>query len=303
MATETASFTLPTGRVIEYATTAPSSGDSGPGAPTVLLANSLCSPLTTWDRVVPRLAALGFRVLRYSPPGHGGSTAPKDLSSTTFDSLADDVRQLLAHLNVAQLHAWIGVSMGAATGVVFAARNPGVVARLVVCDTISCSPANAGTPDVFAPRVEAVRADADPDGGGMRALVEGTLERWFGRAWLDANPAEAERLRAALRTTSADGFETCCAALRSPTFDLRPLAADAGRGVTEGALLLVGENDAGLPQSMEELRRGIEAGVREGKKGDGDAVVELKVIKDAGHVCYVDGFEQFCEVVTGFLSR
>ncbi|RYP76418.1 hypothetical protein DL771_001857 [Monosporascus sp. 5C6A] len=292
MSTETALFTLPSGRVMRYAITASSSSADGP---TVILSNSLCAPLQTWDHVVPVLASKGFRVLRYDPPGHGGSSVPQDLASTTFDWLADDVRHLLRHVGIPKLHAWIGVSMGAATGIVFAARHPGIISRLVACDTISCSPVNAGTADVFGPRVDAAR-----QAGNMDAIVEGTLERWFGRGWMEENPSETARMRQAMRETSVDGFETCCAALRSKSFDLRPLLEDAGRGV-ESALLLVGEKDANLPESMKELRQGIEDGIR--KSSNPDASVDLKVIKGAGHVCYIDGFEQFQEIVTDFLKE
>ena len=293
MATQAALFTLPSGRAIQYGITEPSSS-GGPDSPTIILSNSLTSPFTSWDHVVPVLTSKGFRVLRHNQPGHGGSSVPQDLSSTTFDSMAEDVHQLLAHLGISKLFAWIGVSMGAATGIVFAARYPGIVSRLIPCDTISCSPVNAGAADVFAPRVAAAR-----QAGNMEAIIGGTLERWFGPEWIKENPSEATRMRELMGQTSIDGFETCCAALSNKSFDLHPLLEDAGKGV-ERALLLVGEKDANLPETMEELRRGIEKGI---KSGDSNASVELKVIKDAGHVCYVDGFEQFCKVVTEYLGQ
>ncbi|KAK7750673.1 hypothetical protein SLS62_007373 [Diatrype stigma] len=295
MSTKVASFTLPFGRVIQYGITEPSSASSSIAeGSTIILSNSLCSTFASWDHVVPVLASKGFRVLRYNQPGHGGSGVAEDLSSTTFDSLADDVRQLLAHLGISKLFAWIGVSMGAATSIVFAARYPGIVARLIPCDTISCSPANAGTADVFAPRVASAR-----EAGNMDAIVEGSLGRWFGGAWMGDHPAETARMRQLMRETSIAGFETCCAALSSKSFDLRPLLEDAGKGV-ERALLLVGEKDANLPETMEELRQGIERGA---KNSNPSASVELKVIKGAGHVCYVDGFDQFCKVITEYLAE
>lgn len=295
MSTKVASFALPSGRVIQYGITEPSSASSSSAveSSTIILSNSLCSPFTSWDHVVPVLTSKGFRVLRYNQPGHSGSGVAEDLSSTTFDSLADDVRQLLAHLGISKLFAWIGVSMGAATSIVFAARYPGIVARLIPCDTISCSPVNAGTADVFAPRVASAR-----QAGNMEAIVEGSLERWFGPSWMGDHPAETARMRQLMRETTIDGFDTCCAALSSQSFDLRPLLEDAGKGV-ERALLLVGEKDANLPEAMEELRRGIEAGI---KISNPSASVELKVVKDAGHVCYVDGFEQFCNIITEYLA-
>ncbi|KAI1814395.1 alpha/beta-hydrolase [Poronia punctata] len=293
MTTKSYSLSLADSRVLSYAITSSSSSKNDTSSnPYILLSNSLCTPYPLWDNVVPRLTDLGFNVLRYDQPGHGASTAPpKDLSSTTFDSMAADVHALLQHLDIRELHAWIGVSMGAATAVVFAAKYPGIVGKLVVCDTILSSPVNAGSADIFTSRVEAAR-----EAGNLDATIEETLGRWFSRDWLDGNLEERERMRGVMRGTTVDGFETCCAALRSETFDLRRVMKMAGEGVGE-ALLIVGGNDANLPEVMEELRKGIESGLK-GKGRDG---VLMKVVDNAGHVPFVDGFEQFMEHVTPFL--
>ncbi|RYP00243.1 hypothetical protein DL764_006579 [Monosporascus ibericus] len=290
MSTETTLFMFPSGRVMKYAITA-SSADG----PTVILSNLLCAPLQSWDHVVPVLASKGFRVLRYDLPGHGGSSVAQDLSSTTFDSLADDVRHLLRHVGNPETPCLDRRQHGCRDGHRVHARHPSVISRLVACDTISFSRVNAETADVFGRRVAAARKT-----GNMDAIVKGTLERWFGRGWMGENPSETARMRQAMRETSIDGFETCCAALRNTSLHLRPLLEHAGRGV-ESALLLVGEKDANLPESMKGLRQGIEDGIR--KSSNPDASVDLKVIKGAGHVCYINGFGQFQETVTDFLKE
>ncbi|KAI1367261.1 Alpha/Beta hydrolase protein [Xylaria arbuscula] len=290
--TQGASLQLASGRALSYAVTSPSSGG---GEPFLLLASPLCTTFAVWDPVVPHLTALGFNVLRYDPPGHGSSGVPSDLSSTTFDSMAQDVRDLLTHLNIQKIHTWIGDSLGAATSIVFAAKYPGIVERLFSCCTITSSPINTGTADIFAPRVAAAR-----EAGNLHSGIEETLGRWFHREWLETHPDEAGRMRKLMRDTTVDGFETCCAALRSPTFDIRPLAAEAGKNV-DSALLLVGEKDAALTQVMEELRKGIETGLRS-KNGEA-ASVEMKVVRGGGHVPFIDGFESFMEHVTPFLGK
>ncbi|KAL2206872.1 alpha/beta-hydrolase [Sarocladium strictum] len=262
-------------------------------APVVLLSNSLTAPFTCWDHVVEQLNQKGFRTLRYDQPGHGESSVPEPLDSNTFDSMATDVHHLLQSLSIEKLHGWIGVSMGAATGIQFVTKYPGVVERLIICDTISSSPVNAGTDDLFAPRVQAAR-----NAGNMDSLIEGTLKRWFGDAWIEANPEEADRMRKLMLRTSIDGFETCCHALRSKTFDLRPLFGKVGAGVDK-ALCVVGENDANLPETMETMRQEIEKGFQAAGKSQ---KVQLKLIKKAGHVCFVDGFDQFVKDVLPFLE-
>jgi 3-oxoadipate enol-lactonase len=281
-----ASFmTLPDGRKLSYDV-------SGPvDAPVVLLSNSLMTNFTVWDSFVDELLSRGFRVLRYNQPGHGTSSAPQDLSSTTFLTLSADIAKLIAELKIHKIHAWIGISMGAALGAYFVTQNPGVVQKLVMADTITSSPSNAGIPDVFAQRVELAQTDSN----AIAKLTEGTLERWFSAEWMKANPAETQRMRQLMTTTTKEGFITCCHALRDASFDLRPLFRRIGSSV-ESALLVVGELDANLPTTMEIMRQEIQAGF--GQKTQ----VPLIVIPKAGHVPVVDGREQFTQEVLKFIA-
>ncbi|KAF2972392.1 hypothetical protein GQX73_g1103 [Xylaria multiplex] len=264
-------------------------------APPILLSNPLGTTLAVWDHVVPQLLAMGFNVLRYDHPGHGESDVPQDLSSTTFESLADDVHHLLRHLSVPILFAWIGVSLGAATSIVFTMKYPRMVENLIVCDTISCSPINEGAVDYFQPRLDAIRK-----AGNLDAYIGETLNRWFGRPWLDANPNEEIRMRDLMHDVSVAGIVTCCSALRSQSFDLRGWASAAG-GHVNHAQLLIGQKDTALRQSMEELRRDIEGGLRN-KTGDNYQVVFLEDVENAGHVCFIDGLDSFMHRLRDFLQ-
>ncbi|TQN66605.1 3-oxoadipate enol-lactonase 1 [Colletotrichum shisoi] len=279
-------LTLPGGRILSYDLSGPDS------KPVVLLANSLSAPFTLWDRVVKVLHDNGFRTLRFDQPGHGKSSAPAGLD-TEFESIADDVHFLVTSLRVEKLFAWVGVSMGAATSFYFVTKYPGLVHKVAICDTISSSPKLAGVEDAFGPR-----AKAAGEAGDMREQVEQTMDRWFGADWIKANPDEAGRARAIMNQTTVEGFQTCCHALRSDRFDIRPLYERVGSGVDE-ALLVVGEKDANLPQAMKEMRDKVETGFRAAGK---DNKIELKVIAKAGHVPFVDSFEQFTEVILGYLK-
>jgi len=297
-------FTLPSGRPISYEFTY----KTEPSRPTILLSNSLAAHLSFWDRVVAALHDAGFRVIRYDHPGHGRSGVPSDLSSTTFDSLAEDVYTLLTSSDITRwfagvnspasltpsLHAWIGVSMGAALGVVFAVRHPGMIRNLLICDTIACSPSNAGAPDAFTPRVAAAR-----EAGSMDRAVEETMGRWFGAEWIAANPDEAARVRNLMRKTSVDGFETCIAALKSDTFDIRPMVGKLAQCV-EHVRLVVGERDADLPEKMAQMRHQVQKGFEAAGK---DEKVELVVVPKAGHVPFIDGYDDYIKAVLPFLQR
>lgn len=294
---------LPEGRQIAYELTFPTE----PQRPTVILSNSLASQYRFWDDVVQLLHDAGFRVLRYDHPGHGQSTAPKDLNSTTFQSLAEDVYHLVTSKEITSsfaghhqpgtlnplLHAWIGVSMGAAVGIYYSVQYPGMVKNLVICDTILSSPINAGGEDVFTPRVKAARKDGD-----IKKTAQQTMERWFGDDWISAHPERAEKLLRLMHTSTLDGYETCIAALRSTSFDLRPLAPKMA-GCVEHVLVVVGEKDADLPAKMKDLQKGIQGGFDESGK---DETAGFVVIPKAGHLCFVDNLEDFQKAVMPFIS-
>jgi pimeloyl-ACP methyl ester carboxylesterase len=260
----------------------------------IILSNSLLAPLQVWDHFVKVLNNNGYHTLRYDQPGHGGSSAPKDLNSTTFDSIAEDVHHLLNTLGINKVYSWVGVSMGASAGIYYATKYPNVIRKLAICDTISSSPVNAGTEDAFGPRVAAAR-----EAGNLESTIESTLERWFGQKWMDKNPEETRRMRTLMSGTTIDGFETCCNALRSDTYDLRPRFSKIGASVDD-AICIVGENDANLPQTMADMRGEIQKGFQAVQK---DTKVDLVVIKNAGHVSFVDGFEQFVRELDSWLAR
>ncbi|CZR63979.1 related to 3-oxoadipate enol-lactonase II [Phialocephala subalpina] len=286
--------TLRDGRQLSYHLSGPDQSASTKG-PIILLSNSLCTPYHMWHHFVPRLHELNFQVLQYNQIGHGESTVdPSTVDDTTFDTLADDVKQLLDSLKIQKLHAWVGISMGAATGIVFCAQNPGLVERLVICDTISCSPSALGAGDPFGPRVDAARS-----AGNLEATIEQTLARWFWEDWRKSHGEELHWMRSLMSKTKVEGFVACCAALRKMSFDLRPLFGKLGTSVDE-ILLVVGELDADLPQTMAIMRDGIQQGFEAAGKTD---EVRLAIIKGAGHVSVVDGLEEYASVVTSFLTK
>lgn len=280
-------FTLPDSRTLAYALdTTPKDG------PLVILSNPLCASFSLWDHVVKVLNENGFRTLRYDQPGHGGSSAPNNMDAT-FDSMADDVHHLLEALEIKRVESWVGISMGASTGIYFTTKFPNTVSKLVICDTISSSPVNAGVEDLFVQRVAAAR-----EAGNLDTTIQATMERWFGKGWLMRNPEEAQRVQTLMSGTTLDGFETCCNALSSKTFDLRPLLGKIGESVDD-AVVIAGQNDASLPQVMAEMRSKIDEGFKAAGK---EKLIYLFVIRDSGHVCFIDGLEQFAHTILTWLT-
>ena len=104
------------------------------------MSHSLACNLHMWD---PQMAALTgkFKVLRFDTRGHGQSSAPA--GEYTLEQLADDVKGLLDALKIKQTH-WVGLSMGGMIGQAFALKYPGVFQSMVLADTTSRRPPNAG---------------------------------------------------------------------------------------------------------------------------------------------------------------
>jgi 3-oxoadipate enol-lactonase len=288
---QTSSVPLRDGRVLGYRLSRPSGAEDN--GRIVLLSNSLMAPYRMWDNFVSHLLSNSLSVLCYDQIGHGSSSVnASTVEETTFQTLATDVQELLHALKITVLYAWVGCSMGAATGLIFSVQNPGRVRRLVLCDTISSSPAAAGSPDVFEARVQAAKKE-----GNLDVLVESTLDRWFSKEWQVQNESEVQRMRGIMKTTKVEGFVACCRALQDKDFDLRPFAHKVGSAV-ERAMIVVGELDANLPDTMADLKKQIDESF---KQAGNNSQAEWALIKRAGHVCVIDGFEDYKTAVTSFL--
>ena len=138
----------------------------GTGRPVVLL-HPVGLDLTFLQPLVALLASR-CRVMRMDLRGHGRS--PLMPLARGLEDFADDVHETLVHKGFAPC-ALVGFSFGGMVAQTLALRHPGDVDALVAC---AC-------PGSLAPENRAIaRARGDEaEGGGMRAVLEATLERWF----------------------------------------------------------------------------------------------------------------------------
>jgi 3-oxoadipate enol-lactonase len=255
--------TLPGGRRLFYRFDGPED------APVVLFSNSLGTDHAMWDGLVPTLTSR-FRVLRYDTRGHGRSDAPA--GEYRMDDLADDVLALLDEAGVEQVR-FCGLSMGGAIGQRLAAVAPERVVQLVLANT----GATFGGSEVWRSRIDTVRA------GGMVAVVDGVIERWFTPGFVARAPEAVAPVRAMLLETPADGYVGCCAALRDT--DYRPLAP----AISAPTLVIGGAHDqATPPECSEELASGVR-GAR-------------LVMLDAAHLSVIEQPAAFAAALAGFLE-
>lgn len=202
--------------------------------PWVTLSHSLACRLEMWDEEVKRLSK-HFTVLAYDSRGHGETSAPA--IPYTLDMIADDIKGLFDHLGIERSH-WIGLSMGGVFGLAAALRYPGIFESMVLADT-SSKLSDEGIA-AFKDRVAKVRA------GGMEAMVEPTLKRWFKDSFRAGSPKLMARVAHWIRTTPPDGYIGCSAAI--PTIDATRRLGE----ITVPCMVIVGADDIAMPPVMAE---------------------------------------------------
>ena len=242
------------------------------GAPVVVLSHSLSSSLVMWE---PQMAALTsrFRVLRYDTRGHGDTEAPE--GNYTLEQLGQDALALMDALGFEKVH-WVGLSMGGMIGQYLALHHAERLLSLVLCDTAAAI-SEEGRPQ-FLERSNTAREK------GMQALVEGTLDRWFTRPYLDGNPPDVQPIRHQILNTAVNGYLGCSHAIQE--LDYLPRLHE----IRLSTLIIVGEEDPGTPVAAAES-------MHEKIEGSG-----LVVLPSAKHLSNIEQAEAFNDALTAFLT-
>jgi len=225
--------------------------DGPADGPVWVFANALGTDLRVWDPLAPGLA--GKRLVRYDKRGHGLS----ELTPGPYEmaGLADDLAAILDALALKSAVV-VGLSIGGMIALALAAPRPDLVRGLVLMDTAP----RIGTAPMWQERIKAVEA------GGVGALAEGTMTRWFPEAFRRDRADEVALWRTMLERTPAAGYAACCAAIRDA--DLEAAAA----AVAVPTLCVVGEHDGSTPP---DVVRGMASAI---------PGADFELIPDAGHL-------------------
>ncbi len=240
--------------------------DEGAGRP-VLFVNSLGTDLRVWDDVVARLPD-GLRLIRYDKRGHGLSSCPP--APYAMGALVTDAERLLDHLDVREAMV-VGLSIGGMIAQGLAVKRPDLVRALVLSNTA----ARIGTPDLWEERIAAVRA------GGIAALSDGILERWFAAPFRKSEAFPA--WRAMLERQPVEGYVGCCAAISGSDF----MTTTAGLRLP--ALAIAGSEDGSTPPDLVRETAALIPGAR------------FELIRGAGHLPCVEAPEAYYGILTQFL--
>jgi 3-oxoadipate enol-lactonase len=198
---------------------------AGREVPVLLLGPSLGSSGAMWAPQVPVLAR-HLRVVRFDHRGHGRSPVPP--GPYTVADLGRDVLALMDHLGIARAH-YAGLSLGGMVGMWLAAHAPARIDRLALLCTAAHLPPAQGWLD----RAAAVRA------GGLAAVADAVLARWFTPEFTDTQP-----YRQMLLATPAEGYAACCEAIAE--LDLRPVLGT----IAAPTLVIAGEQDPATPPEL-----------------------------------------------------
>lgn len=243
--------------------------DGPHGAPAVLLLNSLGCTTRMWSPLVARLAT-DHRVVRFDSRGHGGSAAPP--GPYALDDLERDALGVLDALDL-DTAAVVGVSMGGLVALALAVDHPRRVTRLVVAN----SAARIGSAQSWAQRAAAARA------GGMHAIADAVIERFFTPDFRLSNPDLVTRFRADLLTADPLGYAACCDALGGA--DVGDKLAD----VRAATLVVAGADDVATPVAQSTQLAESIAGSK-------------FVVLPGGHLALVEHAPEFADVVERFLA-
>ena len=243
----------------------------GCGAP-VVLSHALGLDLHMWDDLAAALAPT-HELLRYDHRGHGGSAVPA--GPYTMDDLVDDAARLIREWGRGPV-GWVGLSMGGMVGQGLAIRHPELLRGLVLANTAAQYPASAQS--AWTQRIVAVES------GGLQAIADMVMERYFHAAFRTANPElVAEARRSLLRTQTAGYVAACHAVAAVDWLDRLPQVACP-------TLVIAGKLDVGAPVAFSEAIAQRIAGSK------------LVVFDEASHLSVAEQPAQFTQAVRDFLA-
>ncbi|MEM9146792.1 MAG: 3-oxoadipate enol-lactonase [Pseudomonadota bacterium] len=244
--------------------------DEGGTGPALVFSNSLSTDFRIWEPLLPYLPA-GWRVLRYDKRGHGLSDCPP--GPWTIEDHMRDLAGLMDAVGITRA-VICGLSVGGMIAQSLAAARPDLVRALILCDT----GAKIGSAEIWNARIAAVR-----EGGGMHAVVDATMERWFTAAFRN-DPARVSPWRNMVAATRAEGYIATGEAIRDA--DLTASTA----ALRLPCLAICGDEDRATPPDLVRATAALIPNSR------------YETIERAGHIPNVERPERLGALITEFMA-
>lgn len=245
--------------------------ESGPkDGPVVVFAHALGTDLTMWDAMLPYLPDT-LRLVRLDMRGHGQSPCPD--GPYPMGNLVEDAARALDRLGV-KACVFVGLSIGGIIAQGLAAERLDLVRGLVLSNTAT----KIATPAIWRDRIEEVRR------GGIEAIADATLERWFSRATLRTHPDRVANVRARLLATPLKGYLGAMEAIAET--DLYESTAR----LRLPTLVIAGSEDGSTPADLVRETAGLIPGA------------QFELIRGTGHLPPVERPEEVARLLTTFLT-
>ena len=241
--------------------------DGDPAGPPVVFANGLGFDLRLWDRLLPLLPP-SLRLIRYDKRGHGLSSCPPGPYS--MGALVADAERLLDHIGVRDC-VFVGLSIGGMIAQGLAVKRLDLVRGMVLSNTA----ARIATAEIWAQRIATVRA------GGIEALIEANLERWFTPAF--RGTPEVLLYRHMVTRQPLEGYVGCAAAISGTDFYTTTAS------LTLPTLAIAADRDGSTPADLVRETADLVKGSR------------FHLIRGAGHLPCIEKPEEYAAVLTAFL--
>jgi len=198
-----------------------------PDAPVLVLSSSIGADHGMWAPQMPDLLA-HFRVVRYDTRGLGASDAPR--AEYTMEQLGNDVLALADALKISKF-AFCGLSLGGMIGQWLAINAPERLTGLILANTSPRVAPKSNWDD----RRRAVLE------GGMAAIVDAAMQRFFMPETLAQGDPYASSVRATILATDPVGYAGCCSAIRDMDH------TDSLRKIRVPTLVIVSDRDPSTP--------------------------------------------------------
>ncbi len=239
--------------------------------PVLCFVNSLGTDFRIWDQVAAHFAE-DYCLLLYDKRGHGLSDLGQ--GPVTIDRHVDDLLALVDHFGIDRF-GLIGLSIGGQIAQRLAVRAPDRLAALVLCDTA----VKLGDAETWNGRIAAVEA------GGMEAVGDATMERWFTAVYRAEEDMPLRIWRNMLTRQSAKGYIASCLAVRDAD-----LTSDAPQ-IDVPTLVVVGDDDKASPPDLVRATAEMIPGAR------------FAVIEGAGHLPCIERPDELAALIGDLLDQ
>ena len=259
------SFARANGGVVHFRDEGPREG------PALAFINALGTDFRIWDEAAAMLSR-DFRIVRYDKRGHGLSEAGPDRYDMA--DYAQDLSAILDSLGVARATV-VGLSVGGLIAQELYRQRPALFSSLVLCDTA----AKVGTDESWDQRI------AEVERGGVEAIADSILQRWFTADFHARRSDELIGWRAMLSRSPKQGYLAACGALKRA--DLRACLP----AIATPTLCLVGEDDGSTPVALVRETADLIKGSR------------FEIVRGAGHLPNLEQPAAFASLVAEHVSN